>query len=218
MAAVPGLIAPERRTITSLKTSGITKLTISTDTNRNRVSFEVWDATLRASIGEHYSRLLDEECMKLIEYASLFPSYSPDELGAAYSLALQTWDEDGMLVASAIISTCDFAGDTSGEYLRDLVALSTARERYDYLKDQFLDVSSNKKQDDLVRIWPSLPIMPSDRPVTRDKIAYNMKTSYRNWLLINGNSKENISQFVRHVYRKLSEDPESSETHFGVFD
>ena len=208
MAAVPQI--PERKTLTSLKTHSVKKLTISTDANRNRVSFELWDATFRACVGTHYSRQLDEECTTLKEYANMFPRYTPEDLGTAYANALQSWDEDGALVAAAIISTCDFDGDPSGEYLGDLLGLANARPRYDYLKAQFMDVSSHKKQDELSMLWPTLPILPADRPVTKDKVAYNIKTSYRNWLLIEGNVKSNIGQFVRHVYRRLSEDPASA--------
>ena len=97
--------------LTSLKTNAVKKLVFSTDINRNRVAHEVWDATFRAQVGTHYSRMLDEEPPSLSEFYLMFPTFAPEQIAASYANALQTWEIDSQLVSAAIISTCDFDGD-----------------------------------------------------------------------------------------------------------
>lgn len=69
MAAMHSVSDPGTKRVTSLKTSLVKALKISSDTDRNRVSFNVWDATFRSAIGKHYSRMLDEDPPSLIDFA-----------------------------------------------------------------------------------------------------------------------------------------------------
>ena len=50
------------------------------------------------------------------------------------------------------------------QLLEDLLEYETAAERYSYLKKEFLDVSSAKKQDELVSKRENLPILSGPRP------------------------------------------------------
>ena len=209
MAAIHYVTNPETKKVISLSTKNVVKLQISTDINRNRVSFDLWNISFRAAVNE-YAALLEETPPTIQEWAQDYPSFSPDDVGAAYARALMAWQDDDMLVSNAIINTCDFSGDPSGEYMGEIAALQTAKERFEYLQNEFQDVSDPKKQDELIELWPTLPILPQTRPFTRRAIEYNVKTSYRNWLLIDGNTATNMGQFVRFVYRKLREDKESA--------
>ena len=59
MAAIHYVTNPETKKVISLSTKNVKPLQISTDINRNRVSFDMWDTSFRAAIND-YAELLDE--------------------------------------------------------------------------------------------------------------------------------------------------------------
>ena len=69
----------------SLNTKNVKHLIISTDTNRNRISFDLWEQTFRAAVGAYYSRMLKEVPPPLGEYQKLFPQHSETEVAAAFA-------------------------------------------------------------------------------------------------------------------------------------
>ena len=172
MAAAHNVTNPGTKRVTSLKTEGVKALKFSSDANRNRVAFDLWNATFRAAIGDHYSRLLDERPPTFITFAADYPGHSEESVAASYVHAQEVWREDSQLVCNAITRTCNFEDDPSGQLLDDLLSYETAAERYSYLQSEFLDVSSAKKQDELVGKWESLPILSGPRPYMRAAVEY----------------------------------------------
>ena len=96
--------------VISLSTKSVKPLQISTDINRNRVSFDMWDTSFRAAIND-YAELLDETPPTIQEWAMGYPALSADDIGASYARALAQWETDDRLVRSALINSCDFEGD-----------------------------------------------------------------------------------------------------------
>ena len=125
MAAAHNVTNPGTKRVTSLKTEGVKALKFSSDANRNRVAFDLWNATFRAAIGDHYSRLLDERPPTFITFAADYPGHSEESVAASYVHAQEVWREDSQLVCNAITRTCNFEDDPSGQLLDDLLNYET---------------------------------------------------------------------------------------------
>ena len=95
MAAIHYVTNPETKKVISLSTKSVSKLQISTDINRNRVSFDLWNVSFRAAIN-NYASLLEETPPSIQEWAQDYPSHSPDEVGEAYARALVAWNDDDL--------------------------------------------------------------------------------------------------------------------------
>ena len=82
MAAIHYVTNPETKKVISLSTKNVKPLQISTDINRNRVSFDMWDTSFRAAIND-YAELLDETPPTIQEWAMGYPALSADDIGAS---------------------------------------------------------------------------------------------------------------------------------------
>ena len=208
-----------------LSTKEVTKLELTDDLIVNRKKWEVYDATLRAALGE-YARFLDSNSPPTVEqWCSTFSQLNDADSagnfnaglhGAAFLKHLERWRHRERLVKNAIVVTCDFSSpgcDTAGTYLRELLKIETAHGRWQYLHGLCMDVSTPARQEQLEKLFEQAVIIPSHP--TRPSVSYALLSAFNNWLLLENNREDDPSRFVRHVYTRMARAGGDSRAYAG---